>query len=252
MEANMTRGLMVSVALRCSLAASVGAQDRAPSDGSGWVFGGGLTGGIMGFAGADGRAVAVGPVTRVVVISLDGTSVGQRRLQLVDPSQPPPPGTVLVATFPASSSAGGLTLHGGYAFSPRIALLADAEVMSSWGNGFNNAIFAAVIRYRPARRVWVEAGPARGDLGYGYQDTGSVYNSITGSGFLAAAGVSVLAKPKWTVDLQARYGSVWYDGIRARNLSFGLSVGRVRSGDPGKPSTPAARAAARRGGASRG
>ncbi len=109
-------------------------------------------------------------------------------------------------------------------------------------------IFAAVIRYRPARRVW-EAGPARGDLGYGYQDTGSVDNSITGSGFLAAAGVSVLAKPKWTVDLQARYGSVWYDGIRARNLSFALSVGRVRSGEPAKTSTPAARVAGRPGGA---
>jgi hypothetical protein len=234
MEANMTRGLMGTMAILCSLAASVGAQDRSPSDGSGWVFGGGLTGGTMSFAGAAGRAVAVGPVTRVVVISFDGTSVGQRRLQLVDPSQPPPPGTVFVATFPASSSAGGLTLHGGYAFSPRIALLADAEVMSSWGNGFNNAIFAAVIRYRPARRAWVEAGPARGDLGYGYQDTGSVGNSIAGSGFLTAAGITVVVKPKWTVDLQARYGTIWYDGLRATDMSFGLSVGRVRSGEPGE------------------
>ena len=187
----------------------------------------------MSFAGVDGRAIAVGPVTRAVVISFDGTAIGQRSVGLVDPSLPPPPGTVRVATFPDSMSAAALTLHGGYAFSPRVALLADAELMAPWGDGITNGIFAAVLRYRPARRVWVEAGPARGDLGYGYQDTGSVGDSITGTGFLAAAGLSVVAKPKWTVDLQARYGTVWYDGLRARDVSFGLSVGRVRSGRRG-------------------
>jgi len=229
----MTRGLMVSVALLYGLAASAGAQDGSPSNGRGWIFGGGLTGGTMSFGGAEGRAVAVGQVTAFVVVSLDGRTVAQRTVQLVDPSALLPPGTVHIATFPESASAGAMTLHGGYAFSPRFALLADAEVMGTWGDGFTNAIFAAVVRYRPVRRVWVEAGPARGDLGYGYQDTGSVGDSITGTGFLAAAGLSVVAKPKWTVDLQARYGTVWYDGLRARDVSFGLSVGRVRSGRRG-------------------
>jgi hypothetical protein len=229
---------MVSVALLCSLAGSAGAQDRSPSDGRGWIFGGGLTGGTMSFAGGEDRAVAVGPVTRVVVVSLVGTGVAQRSLQLVDPSLPLPPGTVRVATFPRSTAAGAVTLHGGYAFSPRLALLADAEVMAPGGDGFTNAIFAAVLRYRPLRRVWFEAGPAQGDLGYSYENAGSADNSITGSGFLAAAGVTVMAKPKWTVDVQARYGKIWYDGVQARDISFGLSVGRVRSGGR---ATPAAR-----------
>lgn len=142
-----------------------------------------------------------------------------------------------------------MTLHGGYAFSPRVALLADAEVMGSVHDGFGNGVFAVAVRLRPIRRGWIEAGPALGDLSYGYQDTGSISNSITGTGFLAAAGVTLVARPKWTLDAQARYGKIWYDGFQARNVSVGLSVGRVRSGQPSKP---ASRAAAPRDAASRG
>ena len=220
----MSRGLVVFLSM---MAASAGAQERNPSDGRGWVFGGGLTGGSMSFSAAEGRALAVGRVARVV--SFLGGSVEQRTVEIVDGATNLPPDTVLVATFPESTTAAALTLHGGYAFSRRIALLADAELMGPWSDGFTNGIFGAVLRYRPVRRVWVEAGPARGDLGYAYQGTGSVDNSITGTGFLAAAGITALSKPKWAVDLQARYGRIWYEGVQATNLSFGLSVGRVRS-----------------------
>ena len=244
----MTRGLMVSVLL-CSLAAPAGAEDRNSADGKGWIFGGGITGGSMGFTGAEGLAVAVGPVDHVEILLFGGRGVAERRLQVIDADATPPEGTVHVARFPDSTAGGAVTLHGGYAFSPTVALLADLEVMGSAHDGFGNAIFAAVLRYRPARRVWIEAGPAAGDLSYGYEDTGSVSNSVTGTGFLAAGGISVLKKERWTLDVQARYGKIWYEAFQARNLSLGLSIGRVRSG---KPSKPAARAAAPRGAASRG
>jgi hypothetical protein len=130
-----------------------------------------------------------------------------------------------------------------------VALLADAEVMTSVDDGFGNGVFALVLRCRPVRRVWVEAGPAGGDLGYGYQDTGSKSNSITGSGFLAAGGIGVLAKARWTLDVQARHAKVWYPGFQARNVSVGLSIGRVRSGKTARPESPAA---APRGAATRG
>ena len=220
----MRRSLVVFLSL---LAASAGAEERNPPDGRGWVFGGGLTGGSMSFAAAEGRAIAVGRVARVV--TWQGARIEQRTVALVDGATNLPADTVLVATFPASTAAAALTLHGGYAFSRRIALLADAEMMGPWNDGFTNGIFGAVVRYRPLRRLWVEAGPARGDLGYAYRDSGSVDNSITGTGFLAAAGLTALSRPKWAVDLQARYGRIWYDGVQATNLSFGLSIGRVRS-----------------------
>jgi opacity protein-like surface antigen len=244
----MTRGLLAAVLL-VGLAASAGAQDANAPSGRGWIIGGGITAGTTAFTGAEGMAVAVGPVVEYQVLPVGGQVVGQRQLDLIDASAVPPADTVHVAPIPRSQGGGALTLHVGYAFSPRVALLADMEFMTSVDDGFGNGVLAAVLRYRPARRVWIEAGPSRGDLAYGYQDTGSKSNGITGSGFLAAGGISVLSKERWTLDVQGRYAKVWYPGFQARNLSFGLSIGRVRSGTTTKP---ASRAAAPRGGASRG
>lgn len=235
----MTRGLMVAVLLG-SLAAPAGAQDANAPSGRGWIIGGGLTAGNTAFTGGEGMAVAVGPVVEFQVLGVGGQVIAQRRLDLIDASTTPPPGTVHVAPIPRSQGGGALTVHGGYAFSPRVALLADVEVMTSVDDGFSNGVFAAVLRCRPVKRLWIEAGPARGDLSYGYQDTVSKSNSITGSGFLAAGGVSVMARERWTLDVQARYSKVWYPGFEARNLSVGLSVGTVRTGKAVKRESPAA------------
>ena len=258
----MTRGLLVSIVLACSLAAPAVAQDcEAPEDapsrrqapkrddrnGRGWIIGGGFTGGNLSFPGADGKAVAVGPA-RFVPAPFGG-GYEERRLALIDASQTPPPETVHVARFPTSQGGAALTLHGGYAFSPRTALLVDAEFMGSPRSGFGNAIAALVLRHRPLRRVWIEAGPASGDIAYSYEGSQSETGAITGVGFLVAAGVSVLERPRWSLDVQGRYGRIWFDGFEGRNVSFGLSIGRVRSGKSAKPESPAA---ARRDGASRG
>jgi hypothetical protein len=220
----------MAAVLLVALAASAGAQDASAPGGKGWIFGGGLTAGTTAFTGAEGLAVALGPVVEVHVSPVAGSVMEERRLDLIDASTPPPPGTVHVAPIPRSQNGGALTVHGGYAFSPRVALLADVELLTSVDDGFGNGVFAAVMRYRAVRRVWIEAGPARGDLSYGYGVSGSEANRITGTGFLGAAGISILAKERWTLDVQARYARVWYPGFQARNASFGLSVGRVRSG----------------------
>jgi hypothetical protein len=232
----MTRGLMVGVAFVLSVAAFAGAQDSAePPETRGWIFGGGISAGTMAFPGAEDEAVAVGDVTDGIVLPYGVGLIGQRSILLVDRSAVPPAGTVFTALFPRSASGAGATLHGGFAFSPRIALLLDMEMLAPKSAGFNHAIFAAVVRYWPARRVWIEAGPATGDIGYSVDNTGTNPGSITGSGVLAAAGVAVAKKRTWTVDMQARYGQIWYNGFQARNLSLGLSVGRVRSGETSRP-----------------
>jgi hypothetical protein len=231
---------MTAAVLLCGLAASAGAEDLGAPSGKGWIFGCGITAGTTSFTGAEGLAVAVGPVVELQVLPFGGGVVEERRLDLIDASASPPAGTVHVARFPRAQGGGALTFHGGYAFSPRVALLADVEVMTSVDDGFGNGVFAMVLRGRPVRRVWIEAGPAGGDLSYGYQGAGSKSNSITGSGFLAAGGISVLARERWTLDVQARYAKVWYPGFQARNVSVGLSVGRVRSGKAARPASPAA------------
>lgn len=241
----MTRVLGVGF-LMCSLAGSAAAQDGNASQERGWILGGGITAGTTAFTGAEGLAVAVGPVEDVQVLPFGAGVVWERRLDLIDASAPPPPDTVHVAPIPRSQGGGALTIHGGYAFSPKVALLADAEFLTSVNDGFGNGVLAAVLRVRPVRRVWIEGGPAAGDLSYGYGDTGSKSNSITGTGFLAAGGISVLSKERWTVDVQARYARIWYPGFEARNLSMGLSVGKVKTA-----AKRASRAAARRDGASR-
>jgi hypothetical protein len=256
---------MGSIVLMCSLAASAGAQeceapeqpastrpapDHAAEAHGGWIIGGGITGGNTAFTGAEGLAVAVGPVVEVQVPLLGGPVMEERRLDLINATTLPPAGTVHVAPIPRKQAGGALTVHGGYAFSPRLALLADVEVMmSDTADGFMNGVFATVLRFRPVRRMWIEAGPALGDLGYSYQDTVSKSDSISGTGFHAAGGISVLARERWTLDMQARYAKIWYQGFQARNLSVGLSVGTIRSGKAPKPGSPAA---ARRDGASRG
>jgi hypothetical protein len=258
----MTRGLLVSIMLASTLAAPVSAQDCAETDGEpskreaprredrndrGWVIGGGLTGGNLSFPGAGSKAVAVGPAHYVPTAF--GAGYAERPIALIDAAGIPPEETVHVARFPESQGAAAMTFHAGYAFSPRAALLLEVEYMGSPTGDFGNGIVAGVLRYRPMGRIWIEAGPASGDIGYTYEGTLSETGAISGAGFLAAAGMSLLERPRWTLDVQARYGQIWYDGFQARNVSFGLSVGRVRSG---RPSKPAARAAAPRDGASRG
>jgi len=48
----------------------------------------------------------------------------------------------------------------------------------------------------------------------------------TGYGVRTAAGFSVLDKPRWTLDLQARFGTLRFDGFRATSVSVGLSASR--------------------------
>jgi hypothetical protein len=244
----MTRGLMGSIVFVCSLAASVGGQDCNPPDRpvpdaeaearQGWIIGGGVTDGRMSFVGAEGKAVAVGPVTSFVDSA--GAIIPRRPLQVIDASATPPPDTVHVVPFPDSVGGTGANVHLGWAFSPRLAILGAGDFMESDDTDFGTTVLSAVVRYRPVSRVWIEAGPAWGDIRYSFQHGQSEPNSITGEGFVAAAGVSILAKPKWTLDVQGRYGHIWYEGFQGRNLSFGLSVGRIRSGKVPKPRSPAA------------
>ena len=134
-----------------------------------------------------------------------------------------------------------MTVHVGYAFSPRLAVLADVELLAPYTDGFTQVVGAVAVRYSPSSRLWLEAGPATGELGYAYEGGTAGDGSIQGAGVLAAAGVNVVRKPKWTLGLQARYSRIWYDGYQISSLSFGMSAGRVRSGKAGGENVAAVR-----------
>jgi hypothetical protein len=218
-------GLAVAVALVVAVAAPAQAgEDR------GWIFGGGVTFGELGFTNSVGKGVALGPVNGYS-LEYGGEITEHRDLHVYDQNVPPPAEAERIVPFPRSAGGAGASFHMGYAFNPRLAVLADFEVLAPYSEGFNQLVAAAVVRYSPAPRLWVEAGPAGSDIRYGY-DGGVADGEISGAGVMAGIGVNVVQKPKWTLGLQARYSRLWYDGFETSSLSFGLSAGRVRSGKP--------------------
>jgi len=131
--------------------------------------------------------------------------------------------------IPARQNGVALSVQIGWSFSRRFALLAEFDINSGWSDSFNQVNGGLTLRYSPTARLWLEAGPATGDLAYG--SAGSVAQNVagTGSGFLVAGGVVLLRKPKLLLDIQVRSGTLWYDQFRATNLSVQLGVMRRRS-----------------------
>ncbi len=208
-------------------------------EGRGFVFGGTLMGGQMRFSGAEGLAVAVGDVTDYQAYSSFGViAVTETRSARVTSKDNPPANADRVAAIPAQQSAAGLSMNAGWAFSRQVSVLADFQIMSGTTNeGFEQSTVGLLVRFSPASRFWVEAGPAYGDLQYHYKSatvsrvlaeatTLTEAGAISGGGGLVAAGVSVVRKPKWSLDLHARYSRIFYEGFRGSNLCFGLTASK--------------------------
>jgi hypothetical protein len=212
------------------LPAVVAAQDQAPQPrGRGFVFGGALGGGQLSFPGAGGRALALSPVNGLEVVATWSTAYayGVRDARVVSAGEAVP-GAERVVPFPAREGAGGFSMNGGYAFNRRVAVLLDVEVSGGLASAdFNHAVGAVVVRYWPASRLWAQTGPAFGDLGFGFDQSTVRSGSITGDGLHVAAGVSILRKPKWSLDVEARYATVWYDGFRATTATLALGASRL-------------------------
>jgi opacity protein-like surface antigen len=129
----------------------------------------------------------------------------------------------------ANEAIGGFSMHVGYALSSRVALLLDVGV---WAGHFNQAAGGPQVRVWPARRVYVAAGLSFGDLRYGYES--SVMGSgLDGSGFTAAAGISMLRRARWSLDLETRYNRIGYDGFHTSTLLLQLGASRLPRWTPG-------------------
>jgi hypothetical protein len=218
-----TRALGWTVGLLL-LSAVAQAQASRPS-GRGFIFGGAVGGGQMSFGGAEDLALALSPVDgQETIASWGSTTTYDVRSAWVVRKGESAPGAEHVVPF-AGGGAGGFSMHGGYAFSSRVAVLMDVGVWAGGSSrGFNQAVGSFMARVSPVARVWVEAGPAFSDLGYGYE--GSVVRSGTlkGSGMSAVLGLTALRRARWSLDIEARYSRIAYDA------GFSISTATVQLG----------------------
>jgi hypothetical protein len=153
----VTTALLLMLA---SLGQAQGTADRPA--GRGFVWGGGLSAGRLSFLGGGDVALAAGDVTGA--FSIAGETVATREGQLTDASGADTVGVAHLVAFPAAETSAGFSFHLGYAFSRRVALLLEAELVGGVESGFSTAMGGVVVRYWPTSRLWLEAGPASGDL----------------------------------------------------------------------------------------
>jgi hypothetical protein len=201
----------------------VQAQDVPPS-GRGWIWGGGISAGRLSFPGGENVALALGDVTGGLVIA--GEVVEVRTGELVDSSQDSTDDATRLASLPSREPSAGFSFHVGYALSRRAALVLQAELVGGVGSGFSSAQGGLVLRVWPTSRLWLEAGPASGDLTYGSERVVVEEFADTGYGVRAGAGFTVLRRPGWELDVQGRFGTLSFDGFRATSVSVGLGASR--------------------------
>jgi hypothetical protein len=200
---------------------------RAESgEGRGFVIGGGLGPTRLNFGRAQGLVLVIGD--SLGTLEFRGGSTLDVRDGVIVPRTLLPPDAVDIVALPQHQNGAVLSFQIGYSFSRRLALLADFDINGGWNDSFNQITGAGVLRYSPARRVWLEAGPASGDLAYGFG--GSVIQDVAGSGygFFAAGGFVLMQKQKFQMDLQVRSGTMWFDQFRITNVSVQIGAMRRR------------------------
>jgi hypothetical protein len=211
--------LMVALAWAGS---ALGQDESGPSSGRGWIWGGGISGGRLGFPGGEDVVLAVSEVTGELTVA--GETFVVRTGEVVDASGTAATGATRVAPLPSREPSAGFSFHVGYAFSRRAALILQAELVAGVRSGFSSAQGGLVLRVWPASRLWLEAGPASGDLRYGYEGAVVEEFTDTGYGVRTGAGFTVLRKPRWGLDIEARLGTLAFEGFRATSVTVGLSA----------------------------
>ena len=216
----------LSLALALPAHAADPSNASTPREGRGFMFGVALGPSQMRLSGAEDLALVVGGVTETITFPYGGGTLESRSGEIVSRT-PVPPGTIGVVPFPARQNGATVSLQFGWSFSRRFAVLLDFDFGGGWDNSFNHLIGGPHLRYSPSSRLWLEAGYASGELTYGFSKS-VVHIPGTGQGMFGAAGVPLVRKAMWMLDLQARSAYMWYDRFRTTNLSLQVGVMRRR------------------------
>jgi hypothetical protein len=226
-----TTGVVALAVLALAKVAVAGAGEpgETASGGRGWVFGGSLGFGREGYPGADGLALAIGPVVSREVVDYGTPMTIETRAAAVVPAGVAPDGAIAVVPFPGSEAQISFSFHGGYAFSRRFAMLIDVQMGAGFSEtSFDQIVGGGVLRYSPVPRLWVQAGPGTGQL-RGHYDGAKTPDMESRVGLLAGAGVVLLRRNTWALDLQVRYARLPHDGFTTSRLHFAVGAGRRRS-----------------------
>jgi len=217
------RLVLVAGLLLLPVVTSAQSQKARPA-GRGFFYGGAIGGGRLSFPGGGGRALALSAVVGEKPVPGTSSAVGVRDATVVAAGEDAP-GAERIVPLPAHEGAGGFSMHAGYAFNRRVAVLMDLGICGGLSSAdFNHAVGALLVRFRPTSRLWLEAGPALGDLGYGSDNTVVRSGAITGTGLQGTAGVSVVRRAKWSLDIKAGFSSIGYDGFRVETATLGIGA----------------------------
>jgi hypothetical protein len=219
-------GALMLVAVPASAADAT--NPITPREGRGFVLGMGFGAARVDFGGAEDLALVIGGPTGTLTFPSGGGTIEVRRGQIVSRSLVPADAEGIVP-IPSNENGLGISFQAGWSFSPRVAALLDFDIAGKLQDSFDNFVVGFVARYSPTSRLWIEAGPAFGELRYG--SSGSVVHDFAGrgSGVLVGVGVAIVKRPVWYLDVQARVGTLWYEQLRATNVSAQLGISRRRS-----------------------
>jgi len=196
-----------------------------PREGRGLMFGLALGPSDTHFGGAEDLVLVIGGPTGTIPL-LGGESLEARAGELVPRTLVPVDSEGVVPMRNQRGAAASLQF--GWSFSRRLAVLLDFEANGGWDDSFNHVMGGPQVRYSPTSRLWVQAGPALGELSYGFSSS-VVRIPGRGKGFLVAAGLILLRRPMWLLDVQVRSLPLWYDQFHANNMSVQLGIIRRRS-----------------------
>jgi hypothetical protein len=131
------------------------------------------------------------------------------------------------------TEAGSISGHVGMMFGPRLAAVFDLWVMAHTEDDFtiSHTIATVGAQYWLMPRLWVRAGVGGAHAGYHYDgpfvEVGDRTKTVLG--VTVAAGVDVISRPRFTLDVQLRGGTGFYgdddddDDVQAHNA--GVQVG---------------------------
>src|SRR5437762_5985273 len=219
-------GLLITVAL-----GALGAEPTRPlkaHEGRGFVIGASLGPGRMSFGSDEPLALVIGESIGTIDLRGGGT-LDAREGQLVPLAMVPADLKAMVVPLPSRQNEFAVSVEIGWSASRRLAILADFDLGGGWSDSFTHLTGAAVVRYSPVRWLWLQGGPAGGDISYGFGKNGVVQDIAGGGGgFKVAAGIVVLQKRKLQLDLEVRSVTLWFDQLRATNMSAQMGVRRRR------------------------
>jgi hypothetical protein len=115
-----------------------------------------------------------------------------------------------------SKSGPAVDLHLGAMVSDKMALMFDGSgiaISDEFSDSMTSVVDTLAIQYWVANKVWLKGGVGFGTLSCEDCET------ETGLGFMGAAGVELLQKGKFALDVQARFATAKYDGGRINQFT---------------------------------